>query len=243
MVAGNVGKRALFGKQSEREYLMKLIAIVAICAGLFALQFVQGAESNKVDKLSKPGIIEMTDVTVLKVFSAKDGGAKYKAYLVQWKNQEVVVTDMFGSEFKKGDTMKIMVMVITPPGLGISLLQFTTLDMVSLDAALSKRRDARSGSTISPLFEAVQAGDVIRVKSLLAKGADVNAKDELLGLTPLHAAALMGSKEIVEVLLANKADVNAKSKDGLTPVEAAIAHKDIQEIIQNYLAKTGQGQK
>ena len=179
MVAGNVGKRALFGKQSEREYLMKLIAIVAICAGLFAFQFVQGAESNKVDKMGKPGIIEMTDVTVLKVFSAEEGGAKYKAYLVQWKNQEVVVTDMFGSEFKKGDTIKIMVMVIAQPGLGISMLQFTTFDMDAMMSKISKGRAARSESamsktsedlhararsastlTLSPLFEAVQAGDL-----------------------------------------------------------------------------------
>lgn len=109
---------------------MKSIAIVTICAGLFAFQFVQGKESNKVDKMTLPNVIEMTDVTVLKVFSAEGGGAKYKAYLVKWKNQEVVVTDMFGGpELKEGDTVKVMVQVIDMPTLGIKMLQFTFFDM------------------------------------------------------------------------------------------------------------------
>lgn len=124
---------------------MKPIAIVTICAGLFASQFVQGEESNKVNKMLLPNVVEMTDATVLKVFSAEGAGAKYRAYLVKWKNQEVVVTDVFGSELKEGDTMKIMVMVVDMPTLGIKTLQFTPFDM---GAMMSKVKPAQSSNNV-----------------------------------------------------------------------------------------------
>jgi uncharacterized protein len=47
---------------------------------------------------------------------------------------------------------------------------------------------------------------------LLAKGADINAKenDALLGMTALVAAAGMGHLDVVQALLARGADVNGK---------------------------------
>ena len=48
---------------------------------------------------------------------------------------------------------------------------------------------------------------------LIAKGADVNAKDKIGG-TPLHLAAHSGLKEIVELLIANGANMNAKIEAG-----------------------------
>ena len=50
---------------------------------------------------------------------------------------------------------------------------------------------------------------------LLAKGADVNAKNQD-GWTALMCASLDGHKEVVELLLAKRADVNAKANDGFT---------------------------
>lgn len=125
---------------------MKSIAIITICAGLFAFQLAKGEESNKVDKTMLPNIVEMTDSTVLKVFSAEGGGAKYRAYLVKWKNQEVVVTDMFGGpELKEGDTAKIMVQVIDIPTAGIKTLQFMFFDA---NAMMSRIMSARGTSNV-----------------------------------------------------------------------------------------------
>ena len=43
---------------------------------------------------------------VLKVFSAKDGNAIYKSYLVKWKDQEVVVGDSLArTNYKEGEVM------------------------------------------------------------------------------------------------------------------------------------------
>jgi ankyrin repeat protein len=72
------------------------------------------------------------------------------------------------------------------------------------------------------LFRAVEQGNVERVRSLLAAGAAVNARDEGEE-TPLHRAVAAGRIEIVELLIAHGADVNAKGGiPGGTPLCDAV---------------------
>ncbi|MHC4463638.1 MAG: ankyrin repeat domain-containing protein [Planctomycetota bacterium] len=70
------------------------------------------------------------------------------------------------------------------------------------------------------LFEAVVNGDIKQVRSLLSKGADVNARDED-DWAPLHYAAHYGQKEAAKVLISKAADVNAKNESGKTPLHVA----------------------
>src|SRR5271157_341453 len=70
------------------------------------------------------------------------------------------------------------------------------------------------------LVKAVEDGDLKMVKSLIAKGANVNARDED-GNTALIYAAGEGHLEIVKLLLDKGADVNAKSVDGMTALTRA----------------------
>ena len=51
-----------------------------------------------------------------------------------------------------------------------------------------------------PLHEAAEWGEIKKVKRLLAKKAEVNARNDS-GYTPLHMAARSGSPEIVTLLL------------------------------------------
>ena len=61
------------------------------------------------------------------------------------------------------------------------------------------------------LLTAARKGDVDAVKALLAKGADVNAKNAY-GASGPRFAADKGRLEVVKVLLQHKADVNARTR-------------------------------
>ena len=66
------------------------------------------------------------------------------------------------------------------------------------------------------LIRAAKKGDISTVQTLLAKGAEVNAKDAKIagGWTALIYAAQFGHLAIVQALLAKGADVNAKLVGG-----------------------------
>jgi hypothetical protein len=71
---------------------------------------------------------ERVQLPVLKVFSAKDGKAVFRAYLVKWKDQEVIVPDpLIKSNYKEGDTASVLVMKHRYPNEkpGPDLLSFT----------------------------------------------------------------------------------------------------------------------
>ena len=80
----------------------------------------------------------------------------------------------------------------------------------------------------SLLIEASYNGETDKVQALLAKGADVNAKD-IMGVTALMEAAMQGHTETVKVLLTHGADVSAKTNDGNTALMGAAleSHTDI----------------
>src|ERR1051325_4130337 len=62
------------------------------------------------------------------------------------------------------------------------------------------------------LLDAAEAGDVEKVKSLLQRGVNADARDNRgmpFNNTPLMYAAKKGSLEIVELLLQARADVHA----------------------------------
>ena len=85
---------------------------------------------------------------------------------------------------------------------------------------------------------------------LIAKGADVNAKESGLGTAPLHRAAFRGHEAIVELLIAEGADVNAKIKlgglKGQTPLDIAThpdnpnASAETADLLRKHGGKTGE---
>lgn len=51
------------------------------------------------------------ETKVLKVFAAQDGTAIFRAYLVKWKDQEVIASDSLArSDYKEGDTITVLAM-------------------------------------------------------------------------------------------------------------------------------------
>jgi len=73
-------------------------------------------------------------------------------------------------------------------------------------------------------------GEVDGMKDLLAKGVDVNARDERGG-TAIMQAAVAGKSDAVKLLIENGADINAQSDGGNTALIAA-AGTGKREILQ-----------
>lgn len=68
---------------------------------------------------------------VLKVFSAEDNGARFRAYQVKWKDQDIIVSDTFGtSDFQEGETITFMFQNIEVPDgqKTLKMLQFMFMD-------------------------------------------------------------------------------------------------------------------
>jgi ankyrin repeat protein len=84
-------------------------------------------------------------------------------------------------------------------------------------------------------LDSVREGKIDKVKDLIEKGADINAKDNN-GMTALMLASKNNRKEIVELvelLIKNGADVNAKDIYGRTALMIASVngHKEIVELL------------
>lgn len=83
------------------------------------------------------------------------------------------------------------------------------------------RAMSRGGPQEAALVQAIEAGQIDKVKSLVAQGADVNAVD-LIGRTPFHSAAFYNRGDVAELLLSKSAKVNSPDVYGLTPLHAAV---------------------
>jgi len=100
------------------------------------------------------------------------------------------------------------------------------VEMLVANGAKVNIRDDSFGRT--PLHNAVMDSHKLSPDSnrsqiaaiLLAKGADVNAKDKE-GNTPLHFATQQGHTKTIEILIANGADVEAKDGNGRTALHIA----------------------
>jgi len=85
------------------------------------------------------------------------------------------------------------------------------------------------------LHDAVIAGDIEEVKSMLSSGADINQKNRMGG-TPLHTAIMNRQKEIAMLLIAGGADVNARANGGQTPLSEAVRIGD-KDLVEQLIAK------
>ena len=99
----------------------------------------------------------------------------------------------------------------------------------------------------SPLHVAVMEGNLEIIELLLAKGADVDARD-LNARSPLHYAIIYGKEaDIVKVLLEKGADVNAKdNRFGMTPLHDAAVDRlnfkpDVVKLLIDYGANVDSG--
>ena len=79
------------------------------------------------------------------------------------------------------------------------------------------------------LIQHAGKGELQKVKSLIAAGTDVNARDKD-GNTPLHYAAKYGNAKVVNALIAAGAHVDARDHQGNTPLAVAVDGRRVEAI-------------
>ena len=86
------------------------IAIFAITVAL-AVTLFAAEKQAAAPPASTSATHETFKAEVLKVFSATDGKAVFRAYLVKWKDQEVIASDpLVSSDNRVGDTVSVLAM-------------------------------------------------------------------------------------------------------------------------------------
>ena len=71
------------------------------------------------------------------------------------------------------------------------------------------------------LWHAARTGDLRAMKRYIAEGADVNAPDESMNISPLVWSVSHGQIEATRLLIENGADVNIEDDNGSTPLHSA----------------------
>lgn len=84
----------------------------------------------------------------------------------------------------------------------------------------------------TPLFYAIEQGNLEAVELLLSSGANINVQDDR-GRTPLLYAIDEGKLEIVELLIKSGANIEIPSKDRMTPLMLAFwnGHTEILNLL------------
>ena len=89
-------------------------------------------------------------------------------------------------------------------------------------------------ATLSSMHAAA-SGNLVAVKVLIEKGADVNAKTSG-GYTALRVAAWTGNLELVNLLVGNGADVNSRGPEGETLLVSA-ANSGNPQVVEFFIIK------
>lgn len=81
--------------------------------------------------------------------------------------------------------------------------------------------EARDGEQRTPLLRAAGSGLNGVVEFLIARGAEIGAREGYFGATPLHQAAANGRIETVKLLLVHGAEINAIDNRGFSALSEA----------------------
>ena len=82
-------------------------------------------------------------------------------------------------------------------------------------------------SACSELHDAARSNNVVKIKTLLARGDRLEARDGSLQVTPLHSATIFGHVEAVKALLAAGAWVEARDTKNRTPLHRAVSKAEV----------------
>jgi ankyrin repeat protein len=91
------------------------------------------------------------------------------------------------------------------------------------------------------IHDAVRAGDLAKVKILVAKDPGVVNEKDTRGRTPLHFASGSGNHEVISFLIVSGADINGGDDLGQTPLHLSAARG--HRVTVNFLIAKGADRK
>ena len=78
---------------------------------MWLITALAGKVFSQTNVVSPPPNYEIAQTQVLKVYSTEENGATFRAYVVKWKDREVVVSDRLSTgNYKVGDNIEVIVM-------------------------------------------------------------------------------------------------------------------------------------
>lgn len=170
----------------------------ADAGGVINLESADGT-AFKVTEVSPPVIKNMPTEAALK-----------HALTVDWANWE-----------SSGRSPKITIKTDHPKSPSLTMLVKRTMTGKDAPTAPESARPV-AGPGTTDLVNAVRAGDLAKVSSIIASGADVNERDRAGQKTALHWAAKTGNRAAIDALIAAKADSNVKDRQGRTPLWSGV---------------------
>ncbi len=102
------------------------------------------------------------------------------------------------------------------------------------------RSSAPRAPATSSLEQAISRAHADTIKSLIAHGVDINARN-VRGHAPIHLATAKGNSDVVQLLIENGVDVNVVGTDsGCTSLHyaASLGYVDLCELLVRYGADT-----
>ncbi|MEK7433327.1 MAG: ankyrin repeat domain-containing protein [Cyanobacteriota bacterium] len=105
----------------------------------------------------------------------------------------------------------------------------------AFSAPETETKDSNKSDINNDLVNAVASADLVKVKELLSKGADINFKDQA-DLSLLMYAVIINNKDMVDFILSNIKDINFKNKDNFTALMYA-SDSSSSEIVKLLISK------
>lgn len=112
-----------------RKYMVPMLPL--ILAGSMAWLWARTVTAQAPQPADVQSTFDLAEAPILKVYAVEDGGHRFVAYLVQWKNSEVIVSDPLArSHFREGDTIRFIAQKVSLPGSSVkaSILCFILAD-------------------------------------------------------------------------------------------------------------------